>query len=143
MEQRHFRRLTVVTVLMLVAVMASAREIESKSVTNFRLVRTIRCLVTAYCPCRKCCGKFADGRTSQGRNAWRTYGAAAYPRAIPYGWVASINGVGYRLVDDTGGAMKKSWLRHRIFHIDVRFHSHKKALEWGRKWMNVHLYRPH
>lgn len=98
-----------------------------------------RMLVTAYCPCGKCCGQYADGKTSIGRNARETFGVAADPKVLPYGTKLKIPGViGIREVDDTGGAMRQS-TKKGICHIDVRFHSHEKALEFGRQWLNVEI----
>jgi len=42
-----------------------------------------RMKVTAYCPCKKCCGRFANGITSIGKNAWTTFGVAAEPNILP------------------------------------------------------------
>jgi len=99
----------------------------------------IKALVTGYCPCSKCCGRQADGSTSTGRDARKYPGVAADPKAISYGCVVNIPGVGYRQVDDTGGAMRRSW-RKGIYHLDLRFRSHQDALRWGRKWMMVEVY---
>ena len=104
-----------------------------------------RMLVTAYCPCEKCCGKYADGKTSIGRNAWKTFGVAADPKVLPYGTklkfpkIPEFPEVNIREVDDTGGAMRQS-TKKGICHIDVRFHSHKKALQFGRQWLNVEIF---
>jgi 3D (Asp-Asp-Asp) domain-containing protein len=95
-------------------------------------------LVTAYCPCKKCCGQCADGRTSRNKDAWKTFGVAADPKVLPYGTKLNIPGVGIRVVDDTGGAMRKD-TKKGICHIDVRFHDHKEALAFGRKWLNVEI----
>jgi len=102
-------------------------------------VKSVKALVTAYCPCSKCCGSSADGKTSTGRDAHRHSGVAVAPRAIPYGCIVRIAGVGYRLADDTGGAMRRSW-RKGTYHLDLRFRTHSEALEWGRKWMKVNIY---
>ena len=90
-------------------------------------------IVTAYCPCSDCCGKSADGVTSRGRNAWATRGVAVDPKRIPYGSRVTIDGVGTFIADDTGGAMR----RNPRLHIDLRFHSHQEALEWGVKYLLV------
>jgi 3D (Asp-Asp-Asp) domain-containing protein len=100
--------------------------------------RIKRMLVTAYCPCGKCCGKYADGKTSIGRNAWKTFGVAADPNVLPYRTKLKIPNIGIREVDDTGGAMRQS-TKQGICHIDIRFHSHKEALEFGRRWLNVEI----
>jgi len=46
---------------------------------------------TAYCPCEKCCGEFADGWTATMRNA-NTKGVAVDPRMIPLGSYLDIPG---------------------------------------------------
>ena len=103
--------------------------------------KTIRAKVTAYDPSSVSCGKFADGKTSIGRNAWKLNGVATYPTAIPYGTYVVIPGVGGRTVDDTGSAMRNSWRRHRRFHIDLRVTYPYQARRWGVKNLDVKLYR--
>jgi len=102
--------------------------------------RTVRATVTAYEPSYRCCGRFADGRTSTGRNAWRTRGCAVAPRAIPYGTMIYIPGVGYLEADDTGQAMRRSW-RKRVYHIDIRMKNYGSARRWGRQRLKVVLYK--
>ncbi len=94
--------------------------------------RPILMKLTAYCPCEKCCGDDANGKTSIGRDAWKTYGVAADPKLLPYGTRLDIPGIGIRIVDDTGGAMRQS-AKKGIWHIDIRFHTHKEADEFGVK----------
>jgi len=103
--------------------------------------KTVRAKVTAYDPSRLSCGKYADGKTSIGKNAWSMDGVAAYPKAIPYGTYVVIPGVGARIVDDTGSAMRTSWRRYRRFHIDLRVTYPYQARRWGVKYMDVKLYR--
>jgi 3D (Asp-Asp-Asp) domain-containing protein len=100
--------------------------------------RTIRAVVTAYCPCRRCCGRFADGRTSTGTTAWRP-GIAADPSVLPYGTVLEVPGYGIATVDDTGGAMRRHWSRDGIIHIDVRTTYHWQARQWGRRNMEIRV----
>ena len=94
--------------------------------------------LTAYCPCKKCCGDYADGKTSINRDAWKTLGAAADPKLLPYGTRLNIPGVGIRIVDDTGGAMRQS-AKEGIWHVDIRFHDHKDAEEFGTRWEYVKI----
>ena len=96
-------------------------------------------LVTAYCPCSKCCGYGTPGRTSIGKSAWKP-GIAADPRAVPYGTEIYVKGYGRRFVDDTGGAMRRSWRRKGILHLDIRMTYHYNAKKWGRKMMKVRIY---
>jgi len=95
--------------------------------------------VTAYTPSWDECWPFADGKTSTGRNAWKTHGVAVDPKVIPYNSLIDIPGVGLRRADDTGGAMRRS-TRRGIYHIDVRSHSYKWARRWGRPWLPITVY---
>lgn len=97
--------------------------------------RWVEVLTTAYCPCAKCCGADADGMTSIGRPVDRfPYGIAAAPKLVPYRTWLSIPGYGEFMVDDTGGAMRQSAERG-IVHLDLRFKTHERALQWGRRPM--------
>jgi len=96
-------------------------------------------MVTAYCPCARCCGSFADGRTSIGKSAWRP-GLAAAPQALPYGTRIFVPGYGLSEVDDTGGAMRRSWRTRGQIHIDVRMNYHYEARVWGVQYLNVRIY---
>jgi 3D (Asp-Asp-Asp) domain-containing protein len=97
----------------------------------------IRAKVTAYCACRICCGKHANGRTSRNRDA-KLPGVAVDPCAIPYGSQVKIPGKGTFLADDTGGAMRQSW-KKKIYHVDLRMKTHKEARRWGVRWMNIYV----
>jgi len=112
--------------------------IEAKEIKTPFACEIKRMKLTGYCPCKKCCGDYADGKTSIGRNAWKTYGVAADPELLPYGTKLDIPGIGIRIVDDTGGAMRQS-AKKGIYHIDVRFHSHEKAKEFGVKWKDIRI----
>lgn len=104
--------------------------------------RTVRAKVTAYCPCSKCCGKWSQWKkTATGRSAEEP-GVAVDPLAIPYGSLVEVPGVGRRLADDTGGAMRTSWRRMGVVHIDVRMRTHEEARAWGVRWLAVTIYRP-
>lgn len=104
-----------------------------------RSYREVRALVTAYCPCARCCGRHANGRTSIGTTAWRP-GMAADPRAVPYGTLVEVPGYGTYPIDDTGGAMRQSWRRRGVIHIDIRMTYHWQAREWGRRYMTIRIY---
>ncbi|KKQ96181.1 MAG: hypothetical protein A3F95_03205 [Candidatus Nealsonbacteria bacterium RIFCSPLOWO2_12_FULL_39_31] len=97
---------------------------------------TKRMKVTAYCPCYECCGPCAIGKTSIGRDAWKTFGVAADPKLLQYKTKLDIPGIGVREVDDTGGAMRQD-AKKGICHIDLRMHSHQEARKFGVKWLDV------
>lgn len=79
--------------------------------------------ITAYCPCAKCCGKFADGITSTGAVATAGRTIAVDPEVIPYGSIVVIDGNEY-VAEDCGGAIKGN-------RIDMFFNTHAEALEYG------------
>lgn len=96
---------------------------------------------TAYCPCSKCCGRHADGKTATGKDANKA-GCAVDPKIIPLGSRIDIPGYergsnsngSWIEADDTGSAIKGK-------RIDVRFSSHKEALEWGRKTITIRVWK--
>ncbi|MHC5068540.1 MAG: 3D domain-containing protein [Planctomycetota bacterium] len=93
-------------------------------------------LTTGYCPCGKCCGKDADGRTAINRDVTRfPYGIAASdkPKMLAYRTWVSVPGYGEAMVDDCGGAMRQSARVGRV-HLDLRFKDHDEARRWGRQW---------
>lgn len=109
-------------------------------VSDWEYWKTVPALVTAYEPGRRSCWPYADGKTSIGKNAWRMTGVAAHPDAIPYGAGVDVPGIGWRVVDDTGKAMRRSWSKG-IYHIDVRMKTVWEANQWGRKKVRVKLYK--
>ena len=89
-------------------------------------------LVTGYCSCRRCCGKWADGKTATGKKVKWGYVAADW-RVLPKHSRIRIDGFKKEFkVEDRGGAIKGK-------RIDIWFPSHKKALRFGvarrRVWL--------
>ncbi len=122
--------------------MANAKQ-EEQTTPKYAYWKTIRCLVTAYTPAEASCGKFSDGYTSTGKNAWlHADGVAADPKAVPYGSMVFIPGVGYREVDDTGRAMRDNWQNNGLVHLDIRLHDETEAKKWGVRELNIDLYKP-
>ena len=93
--------------------------------------------LTGYCPCEKCCGRWAFDRPdnvvygASGEELKAGYSIAVDPSVIPYGTEVVINGVICR-ADDCGGAIKGN-------QIDVYFNDHKEALEFGVQYANVFM----
>ncbi len=87
-------------------------------------------IVTAYCTCPICCGQWADGRTATG--TWATEGRtiAADPLVFSMGTCVTVLGVGNRIVEDTGSAIK--WRA-----IDVFMKSHEAARQFGVRFLKV------
>ena len=89
--------------------------------------------VTAYCPCSKCCGRFADGITASGHILREGDKIVAAPIEIPFNTILNIPEYGIALVLDRGGAIKGN-------RLDVFFSTHEEALEWGVKTLKVKIY---
>lgn len=110
-------------------------ETELKSLGVYRL--------TAYCPCEKCCGKWANNRPTDKEGNTIVYGAAGKklvtgcsvavdPSVIPYGTRLTIDGKEY-IAQDSGGAVKDKI-------IDLYFNNHEEAEKFGVQYMEVFVY---
>ena len=86
--------------------------------------------VTAYCPCSKCCGKYANGITAVGTKA-KAGKTIATDKKFAFGTKLKINGKVYT-VEDRGGAIKGN-------RIDVYMNTHAEALAWGVKYLPVEV----
>lgn len=89
-------------------------------------------VITAYCTCRICCGVYSGGnRTASGTVPTTNRTIAVDTSVIPFGTKVVINGQIY-VAEDRGGAIKGK-------RIDMFFYTHKEALRWGRRTMEVFL----
>lgn len=86
--------------------------------------------ITAYCPCSKCCGKYANGYTASGTKATAGRTLAASSK-FSFGTKLSINGKTY-VVEDRGGAIKGN-------KIDMYVNTHSEALAWGVRYLPVEV----
>jgi 3D (Asp-Asp-Asp) domain-containing protein len=94
-------------------------------------VRTM--VATAYDPSPQTIGPGATGRTRTGRIA--TYGCVAVdPRVIPLGTLLYVEGYGFGLACDTGGAIKGN-------RIDLCYDSRRVANRYGKKKVQVHIFK--
>lgn len=102
--------------------------------------KTIRVKATAYCPCAICTGKFRTdtgyARTASGTIARRNpdgYSTIAVdPSVIPLGSKVYVEGYGFAIAEDVGGAIKGNI-------IDVFFDTHSQANNWGVRYRNVYI----
>lgn len=91
--------------------------------------------VTAYCPCERCCGAYADGITASGHVIQAGDKFVAADRKYPFGTLLIVPGYNNSKpvpVLDRGGAIIGN-------HIDVFFQSHQEALKWGRKKLTIQI----
>lgn len=93
---------------------------------------------TAYCSCEKCCGAWAENRpdgivyTASGAVAQEGVTIAADWDVLPPGTVVYIDGLGERVVQDRGGAIKGN-------SVDVYFEDHDEALVFGRQTVRLYI----
>ena len=93
---------------------------------------------TAYCSCEKCCGAWAENRpdgivyTASGAVAQEGVTIAADWDVLPPGTVVYIDGLGERVVQDRGGAIKGN-------AVDVYFEDHDEALVFGRQTVRLYI----
>jgi 3D (Asp-Asp-Asp) domain-containing protein len=97
--------------------------------------RVLKMEVTAYCPCKKCCGKNAHGVTASGLHVTHNAGlfVAADAALLPFHTKLLIPGYAKGKavpVLDRGGAIKGN-------RLDVFFPTHEQALKWGRRTIDV------
>jgi 3D (Asp-Asp-Asp) domain-containing protein len=92
--------------------------------------------ITAYTPNEESTGKRPGDPgyriTASGAEVQEGVTIAADWRILPPGTVVYIEGIGQRVVQDRGGAIKGK-------RIDVFFESEQAALEWGRQKRRVYL----
>ena len=92
--------------------------------------------LTAYCPGRCCCGKWANGYTATGTLATEGRTIAVDPKAIPYGTRVLLiwpDGTQHSYIaEDCGGGVNGN-------HIDVFFDDHQAARRFGVQRAMVYL----
>ena len=88
-------------------------------------------MITAYCSCTKCNGRWAGqpGKLGRPMQAGRTI--AVDPRLIKLGRKVRMNDREY-IAEDTGGAIKGK-------RIDLFVDSHSEAMRFGKKLIEVYV----
>lgn len=95
--------------------------------------RVVRMKVTAYCPCRKCCGRHSDGITACNHRIRPGDVFVAADKQYRFGTDMIIPGYNEDqpvVVKDRGRLIKGN-------RLDVFFHSHRQAQKWGVKTLDV------
>lgn len=88
--------------------------------------------LTFYCPCAKCCGAWADGKTKTGATATEGRTIAVDTNKIPLGSRIHIVGFGDFIAEDIGSAIQGN-------KIDIFLNSHSRCYELGIKNAAVYL----
>jgi 3D (Asp-Asp-Asp) domain-containing protein len=97
---------------------------------------TVKMRVTAYCPCSKCCGEYSDGQTASGHKIRPGDGFVAADCRYDFGTqmlVPGYNNSRAVKVLDRGGAIRGN-------RLDLFFHTHQEALNWGVQYLEVRIY---
>ena len=97
--------------------------------------QVVRMRVTAYCPCSKCCGDYADGITACNHRIQRGDKFVAADKTYSFGTEMIIPGYNSGQpvkVLDRGGAIKGD-------RLDAFFDTHQQALEWGVRYLDVRV----
>lgn len=87
--------------------------------------------VSAYCACVRCTGN-TKGITASGAKVQEGVTVAADWSVLPKGTVIEIDGIGQRIVQDKGGAIKGN-------RLDIYFQDHQTALNFGVQYLKVYL----
>jgi 3D (Asp-Asp-Asp) domain-containing protein len=98
---------------------------------SFTSRRVLRMHATAYDPGPRSCGKRATGRTCLGLKAGRGI-VAVDPRVIPLRSKLYVEGYGYAIAGDTGGAIKGN-------RIDLGYNTYSAAMRFGRRHVTVYV----
>ena len=110
----------------------AAKKAPSRS-DNDTILKEITVSASAYtASCNGC-----SGITSTGINLKKNPGLkviAVDPRVIPLGSKVYVEGYGYAIAGDTGGAIKGN-------KIDVFIPTKSGALNWGRKTVNIKVFK--
>ena len=102
---------------------ARREEYEKNNLGQFRL--------TAYCDCKKCCGKWSGSPTASGTTPTPNRTIAVDTNIIPFGTKVMINGNVY-VAEDTGSAIIGN-------RIDIYMSDHQDALNFGVQYAEVHI----
>ena len=123
-----------------IEIVKNEKPIENKSVKTFKQIskkpdtwKSVTMNVSAYCPCKKCCGDFADGHTANGYKIKENDRFVAAPKNYYFGTemiVPGYNNGKVVVVRDRGGAIKGN-------KLDVYFDTHQEALNFGRQKISV------
>ena len=87
--------------------------------------------ITHYCQCATCNGR-SDAKTASGTTMAAGRTIAVDPRIIPLGSKVYIEGYGWRVAEDTGGAIKN-------MKIDMCVSSHSEAYAKGVTYAKVYV----
>lgn len=125
------RKVSVEPVDEIILVGTKKKEVVNK-VSGYEYSKVVTMNATAYCPCASCNGKWAGRPSALGLKVQKGV-VAVDPSFIPLGTKLYVEGYGYCVAGDTGGAIKGN-------RIDLCYNSHSEALGAGWGHTNVKVY---
>ncbi len=105
-------------------------------VTHSIAVKTSIWKISGYCQCVKCTYPYNDGITASGKKV--KVGMVAN-NWLPFGTKVFIKGLGEFTVEDRGSRKYFGTKKEKRQCIDVYMDSHKKAKEFGVKFLKVEV----
>ena len=90
--------------------------------------------ITAYCACRKCCGKWSDGRFASNRPV---YVGGVACNWLPFGTQVTIEGLGTYTVEDRGAKKYFGSKLDKKKALDIYFDDHAEARRFGVRYKRV------
>jgi 3D (Asp-Asp-Asp) domain-containing protein len=133
----------VIVMLVLIAIMSdcNGRRVVGLKAT-VTIPQTDQWVATAYCNCRKCCGKNpsdpAYGITASGFKARTGYVACNW---LPIGTEVLIDGKPYKVMDHGAKSIFGDKKNHKK-RLDIWMPDHTTALKYGRKTVRVSEKKP-
>ena len=85
--------------------------------------------ITYYCACKQCCGK-TNGITASGAKVQEGVTVAADTSKLPFGTNIYISGIGWRTVQDRGGAIKGN-------RLDIYISCHNDPMPYNVQNLDV------
>ncbi len=108
----------------------------SGKITHSIVVKTSIWKISGYCQCVKCTYPYNDGITASGKKV--KVGMVAN-NWLPFGTKVFIKGLGEFTVEDRGSKKYFGTKEEKRQCIDVYMDSHKKAKEFGVKFLKVRI----
>ena len=118
------------------------RELERKEAEKAdrggeRLTSLGKYTITAFCGCKRCCGKYADDRPGgkvYGASGTELIEGVSVAAWLPFGTRLKVGDTVYTVQDRTA-----QWVREKYNGriIDVYYGNHAEALAWGKREIEV------
>lgn len=117
-------------------------ETETEQETEPVIPHTEQWVATAYCPCEKCCGKWAFNRPNgivYGAGGYELIQGKSMASALPFGTVVRITGADGYNGEYICHDRPADWVIERCHGkiVDIYFNSHAQAVEFGKRTVTV------